>query len=138
MLRTSHSLDLRESSVGANSTLPAQTNSSSITSVSQAVVRLPSVGSTVTRTAISVPRSAKSRKQQKDLNCRRESGFFLLCYYQALESLKFLVESLRETLHLEGYAASAVEFGYEWSERKLRSALEAVYKSKLDGLPAPL
>ena len=45
---------------------------------------------------------------------------------------------LRETLHLEGNAASAVEFGHEWSERKLRSAQEAVYESKLDGLPAPL
>ena len=48
-LRASDSLDSRESSVGTNTTLQAQTNSSSITSVSQTVARLfPSVGSTVT------------------------------------------------------------------------------------------
>ena len=42
---------------------------------------------------------------------------------------------LRESLHIEGYAASAVEFCSNWSERKLRSALEAVFKDKLDSLP---
>ena len=45
---------------------------------------------------------------------------------------------LRESLHIEGYAASAVEFCSDWSERKLHSALEAVFKDKLDGLPAPM
>ena len=45
---------------------------------------------------------------------------------------------LRESLHLEEYAASAVEFGYEWSKRKLQSTTEAVYKGKLDGLSVPL
>ena len=44
----------------------------------------------------------------------------------------------RETLHMEGYAASAVKFCSDWSERKLRSALEAVFKDKLDGLTAPM
>ena len=60
MSRASDSLDSRESSVGTNTTLQGQTNLPSITSVTQAVARLfPSVGSNVTRTATSVPRSAK-------------------------------------------------------------------------------
>ena len=141
VLRASDSLDSLESSVGTNTTLQAQTNSSSITSVSQAVARLfPSVGSTVTRTATSVPRSAKSRKRQNDSHYRRESGFFLKddMLLPSPRITKIPRGKLRESLHLEGYAASAVEIGQEWSERKLRSALEAVYKSKLDGLPAPL
>ena len=141
VLRASDSLDSRESSVGTNTTLQAQTNSSSITSVSQAVARLfPSVGNTVTRTVTSVPRSAKSRKRQNDSHCRRESGFFLkdVMLLPSPRITKIPRGKLRETLHLEGYAASAVEFGHEWSERKLRSALEAVFGSKLDGLPAPL
>ena len=44
---------------------------------------------------------------------------------------------LRESLHIDGYAASAVEFCSDWSE-KLRSALEAVFKDKLDDLPAQM
>ena len=121
VLRASDSLDSRESSVGTNTTLPAQTNSSSVTSVSQAVARLfPSVGSTVIRTATSVPRSAKSRKRQNDLN-RRDSGFFLkdVMLLPSPRITKIPRGKLRETLHLEGYAASAVELRYEWSERKL-------------------
>ena len=109
-------LDSRESSVDTNTTLQAQTNSSSITSVSQAVARLfPSVGSNVTRTATSVPRSAKSRKRQNDSHCRRESGFFLkdVMLLPSPRITKIPRGKLRENLHLEGYAASAVEFGYE-------------------------
>ena len=140
VLRASDSLDSRESNVGTNTTLPVQTNSSSITSVSQAVARLfPSVGSTVTRTApASVPRSAKSRKRQNDSNCRREAGFFLkdVMLLPSPRITKIPRGKLRETLHLEGCAASAVELGYELSERKLPSALEAVYKTKFSGVPS--
>jgi len=111
-------------------------------SVSQAVARLfPSVGSTVTRMVpASVPRSAESRKRQNDSNCHREAGFFLkdVMLLPSPRITKIPHGKLRETLHLKGYAASAVKLGYERSERKLRSALEAVYKSKLSGLPAPL
>ena len=141
VLRASDSLDSRELSVGTNTTSQAQTNSSSITSVSQAVARLfPSVGSTVTRTATSVPRSAKSRKRPNDSHCRKQSSLFLkdVMLLPSPRITKIPRGKLRESLHLQGYAASAVELGYEWSERKLRSALEAVYKSKLDGLPTPL
>ena len=137
VLRASDSLDSRESNVGTNTTLPVQTNSSSITSVSQAVARLfPSVGSTVTRTApASVPRSAKSRKQQNDSNCRREAGFFLkdVMLLPSPRITKIPRGKLRD---LEGCAASAVELGYELSERKLPSALEAVYKTKFSGVPS--
>ena len=78
VLRTSDSLDSHESSVGTNTTIQVQTNSLSVSSVSQAVARLfPSVGSNVTQTVTSVPHSAKPRKRQNDLHCHGELGFFL-------------------------------------------------------------
>ena len=141
VLRTSDSLDLGESSVGTNTILQAQINSLSITLVSQAVARLfPSVGTNVTQTATSVPRSAKSRKRQNDLHCHGELGFFLkdVMLLPSPRITKIPCGKLRESLHLEEYAASAVEFGYKWSKRKLQSALEAVYKGKLDDLSVPL
>ena len=141
MLTASDSLDSCELSVGINTTLQAQTNSLSITSVSEAVARLfLSVGSNVTRMATSVPHSVKSRKQQNDFHCHRESGFFPkdVMLLPSPRITKIPHGKLRESLHLEEYADSAVEFGCEWSERKLRSALEAVCKSKLDGLSVPL
>ena len=96
---------------------------------------------TFTRTtAASTSRPAKSKKRQHDSTSLRDSGFFLkdVMLLPSPRIKKIPFGKLRESLHIEGYAASAVEFCSDWSERKLPSALEAVFKDKLDGLPAPM
>ena len=137
VLTTSNSLE--EAQVPDMSNLTSQINPSSSSVVTQAVARL--FPGTFTRTtAASKSRSAKSKKRQHDSTSCRDSGFFLkdVMLLPCPRIKKIPCGKLRESLHIEGYAASAVEFCSDWSERKLPSALEAVFKDKLDGLPAPM
>ena len=136
VLTTSNSLE--EAQVPDITNATSQINPSSSSVVTQAVARL--FPGTFTRTtAASTSRPAKSKKRPHDPT-RRDSGFFLkdVMLLPSPSVTKIPRGKLRETLHMEGYAASAVEFCSDWSERKLRSALEAVFKDKLDGLPAPM
>ena len=134
-LTTSNSLE--EAQVPDMSNVTSQINPSSSSVVT--VARL--FPGTFTRTtAASTSRPAKSKKRQHDSTSRRDSGFFLkdVMLLPSPRIKKIPCRKLRESLHIEGYAASAVEFCSDWSERKLPSALEAVFKDKLDGLPAPM
>ena len=133
VLTTSNSLE--EAQVPDITNATSQINPSSSSVVTQAVARLfPG-----TFTAASTSRPAKTKKRPHDPT-RRDSGFFLkdVMLLPSPSVTKIPRGKLRETLHMERYAASAVEFCSDWSERKLRSALEAVFKDKLDGLPAPM
>ena len=135
VLTTSNSLE--EAQVPDMSNVTSQINPSSSSVVT--VARL--FPGTYTRTtAASTSRPAKSKKRQHDSTSRRDSGFFLkdVMLLPSPRIKKIPCRKLRESLHIEGYAASAVEFCSDWSERKLPSALEAVFKDKLDGLPAPM
>ena len=134
-LTTSNSLE--EAQVPDMSNVTSQINPSSSSVVT--VARL--FPGTFTRTtAASTSRPAKSKKRQHDSTSRRDSGFFLkdVMLLPSPRIKKIPFRKLRESLHIEGYAASAVEFCSDWSERKLPSALETVFKDKLDGLPAPM
>ena len=134
-LTTSNSLE--EAQVPDMSNVTSQINPSSSSVVT--VARL--FPGTFTRTtAASTSRPAKSKKRQHDSTSRRDSGFFLkdVMLLPSPRIKKIPCRKLRESLHIEGYAASAVEFCSDWSERKLPSAVEAVFKDKLDGLPAPM
>ena len=129
---------LEESQVPDITNTMSQINPSSSSVVTQAVARL--FPATFTRTtAASMSRPAKSKKRQHDPT-RRDSGFFLkdIMLLPSPSITKIPRGKLRETLHMEGYAASAVEFCGHWSERKLRSTLEATFKDKLDGFPSPI
>ena len=137
VLTTSNSLE--EAQVPDMSNLTSQINPSSSSVVTQAVARL--FPGTFTRTtAASTSRPAKSKKRQHDSTSCRDSGFFLkdVMLLPSPRIKKIPCGKLRESLHIEGYAASAVEFCSDWSERKIPSALEAVFKDKLDGLPVPM
>ena len=135
VLTTSNSLE--EAQVPDMSNVTSQINPSSSSVVT--VARL--FPGTFTRTtAASTSRPAKSKKRQHDSTSCRDSGFFLkdVMLLPSPRIKKIPCGKLRESLHIEGYAASAVEFCSDWSERKLPSAVEAVFKDKLDGLPAPM
>ena len=137
VLTTSNSLE--EAPVSDMSNITSQINPSSSSVVTQAVARL--FRGTFTRTTTaSTSRPAKSKKRQHDSTSRRDSGFFLkdVMLLPSPRIKKIPCGKRRESLHIEGYAASAVEFCSDWSERKLPSALESVFKDKLDGLPAPM
>ena len=130
---------LEKAQVSDMSNITSQINPSSSSVVTQGVARL--FRGTFTRTtAASTSRPAKSKKRQHDSASHRDSGFFLkdVMLLPSPRIKKIPCGKLRESLHIEGYAASAVEFCSDWSERKLPSALEAVFKDKLDGLPAPM
>lgn len=73
----------------------------------------------------------KETTTRSNFSQRLAFSWKMLCYYLARELRKFIIESWGKD------AASSLEFCSNWSERKLRSALEAVFKDKLDGLPAP-
>lgn len=135
VLTTSNSL--KEAQVPDMSNVMLQINPSSSSVVTQAVARL-FRGTLTQTTAASTSRPAKSKKRQHDPTSRRDSGFFLkdVMLLPSPRIKKIPHGKLRESLHIEGYATSAVEFYSDWSERKLRSALEAVLKDKLDGLRA--
>jgi len=137
VLTTSNSLE--EAQVPDITKATSQINPSSSSVVTEAVARL--FPGTFTRTtAASTSRPAKSKKRQHDPTSRRDSRFFLkdVMLLPSPRIKKIPCRKLRESLHIEGYAASAVEFCSNWSERKLHSTLEAVFKDKLDGLPAPM
>ena len=137
VLTTSNSLE--EAQVPDMSNVTSQINPSSSSVVTRAVARL--FPGTFTRTtAASTSRPAKSKKRQHDSTSLRDSGFFLkdVMLLPSPRIKKIPCGKLRESLHIVGYAASAVEFCSDWSERKLPSALEAVFKDKLGGLPAPM
>ncbi|XP_022802443.1 uncharacterized protein LOC111339963 [Stylophora pistillata] len=123
-----------------NSTNRTNATSSMYTtsSVTQAVARL--FPGTYTRTTTTTSRPKKSRKRQNDSSSRKDCSFFLKDILLLLSPgiKKVPRGKQRENLHLQCYAASAVEFCIDWSERKLRSAIETVFKDKLHDLPSPM
>ena len=105
VLTTSNSLE--EAQVSDMSNITSQINPSSSSVVTQAVARL--FRGTFTRTTTaSTSRPAKSKKRQYDSTSRRDSGFFLkdVMLLPSTRIKKIPCGKLRESLHIEGYAAS--------------------------------
>lgn len=138
VLRASDSLGAAQDSINSTNRTNATLSMCTISSLTQAVARL--FPGTYTRTTTSTSQPAKSRKRQNDSSSRKYSSFFLkdvlLLPNPGIKKVPRGRE--RENLHLQGYAASAVKFCIDWSERKLRSAIETVFKDKLHALPSPM